>query len=178
LFYDISLCYILKTWMNENVGTKVKVNSWTVTYDCWEREKYIFSNRVTLAISVTPGQAWCSVVTDQLIIDSTVYMCVCVRVCMCECVCVCVCVCMCVYVCVYVCGCVYVFVYVSVYMCVCVCGFVFLVLWAIIVVFCICWFFEKELIKIGWIGRGRWSGRTWGRGSIWLKYIWVWNHVK
>lgn len=45
LWYDsfrfILLYYILE-WMNECLATRVKVNNWTVTYTCWERENQFF----------------------------------------------------------------------------------------------------------------------------------------
>jgi hypothetical protein len=58
-------------WMNENLATGVEFSNWTVTYTCCEREKSIFFSKVTLGISTTPEQTWCSGVTDQHTIDST-----------------------------------------------------------------------------------------------------------
>lgn len=44
----------------------------TFSYTCWEKKIFVFSNRMTLVVSTTPGHISCSV--DQQIMSSTVFV--------------------------------------------------------------------------------------------------------
>lgn len=55
--------------MNENLSTKPKVNNSAFIYTCWEREKSVFFNAVTLDILTIPMQSSCSGLVDQHVID-------------------------------------------------------------------------------------------------------------
>jgi hypothetical protein len=58
LYFFLNEC--MSEWMNENIAITAKLNSWTVTYTCWKREKSVFSRSVILGASSVLGQTLCS----------------------------------------------------------------------------------------------------------------------
>ncbi len=87
------------------------------------------------------SRLWSYLPRVPILVEGTVYMCVCVYVYMCVCVYVYMCVCLCIYVCVcvyvYMCVCVYVYMCVCVYVYMCVCVYVYMCV-CVYVYMCVC----------------------------------------
>lgn len=62
-------------FLNENLATRVKVNTRPAIYICWGRGNSGFTNGVTVGRGATPGQASRSGAAEQHITDSIGLLC-------------------------------------------------------------------------------------------------------